>query len=262
MMSVAVSHRAALARDEREGYHRQGFLVARGLLSRQAIDEAIIEAEALRQRTDLITTANLRCRWQPHVETGECLFETFDPVIDIGPVCARLAAEPALLDLLAELYGEEACLFKDKLIYKPPGAKGYDLHQDYIAWPNFPRSFTTVLIPLDTADLDNGCTVVYPGLHQRCLSPEDGMYHSLSEETVSGVGGIPLVLQPGDVAVFGCLTPHCSSPNRSARWRRQLYLSYNAISDGGPRRTEHYQEFLGWLRERYAEYGKVNVYFE
>ena len=61
---------------------------------------------------------------QNNVFTGECTFETFDPVIDIAPVCDRLAHHPRLLDLLATLYGEPAQLFKDKLIYKPPGVKG------------------------------------------------------------------------------------------------------------------------------------------
>src|SRR5262249_40610016 len=45
-------------------------------------------------------------------------------------------------------------------------------------------------------------------------------------------------------------------------WRRQLYLSYNKLSDGGPQREAHYQEFHRWLRRRYAEHGKNDVYFE
>src|SRR5262249_4541650 len=83
--------------------------------------------------------------------------------------------DPRLLLALAALYGEGACLFKDKLIYKPPGVKGYSLHQDWIAWPGFPRSFLTVLVPLDRADADNGCTVVFPGYHHNgSLSPPAG----------------------------------------------------------------------------------------
>jgi hypothetical protein len=233
------------------------------LLRPADLNAACAEAEALLRRTDLIASANIRCRWQPHVETGDCLFECFDPVIDIGPACAELARDRRILDVLADLYGEEAYLFKDKLIFKPPGAKGYDLHQDYIAWPDFPRSFVTVLVPLDPSGLDNGCTVVYPGYHQAgSLSPEDGMYHSLSPDTVDESKAMPLVLEAGDVAMFGCFTPHGSAPNRSGRWRRQLYLSYNAASDGGDRRAAHYREFHAWLRDRYAEYGKHNVYFE
>ena len=40
---------------------------------------------------------------------------------------------PAPARRARRLYGEPACLFKDKLIYKPPGVKGYGLHQDWIA---------------------------------------------------------------------------------------------------------------------------------
>ncbi len=72
---------------------------------------------------------------------------------------------------------------------------------------------------------------------------------------------MPLVLQPGDVAVFGGFTPHRSDPNTSDRWRRQLYLSYNAHSDGGEQRTKHYEEFHAWLKVKYAEYGKTETYF-
>src|SRR5262249_14098860 len=144
----------------------------------------LAEAEALLLfRRELIDTANIRCRWQPHVETGECLFETFDPVIDLGPRCAAVATDARLLAALGDLYGEPAHLFKDKLIFKPPGAKGYDLHQDYISWDGFPRSFTTVLVPLDAADAENGCTRVWPGYHRAgYLSPLDGMYHSLPRQ--------------------------------------------------------------------------------
>ena len=73
---------------------------------------------------------------------------------------------------------------------------------------------------------------------------------------------MPLVLEPGDVAIFGGFTPHRSDPNVSDRWRRQLYLSYNALSDGGDQRAKHYREFHAWLKVKYAEYGKNETYFE
>lgn len=248
--------------EQKQAYERDGYLILRGVFSAAEIAAAATEAEQLVNRQDLIDTRNLRCRWQQTCADGECLFETFDPVIDLSPVCARLARDPRLLEALGELYGEPANLFKDKLIFKPPAARGYDLHQDYIAWPSFPRTFVTAAIAIDPCDLDNGCTVVYPGYHkQGCLSPEDGDYHPLPPETVDENTAVPLVLQPGDVAIFGCFTPHRSSPNTSDRWRRLLYLSYNAESDGGDRRAQHYREFLGWLRQKYAEYGKTNTYF-
>ena len=69
-------------------------------------------------------------------------------------------------------------------------------------------------------------------LQQGYLSPTDGMYHELSPASVDESNGVKLELMPGDVAMFGGNMPHRSAPNRSRSWRRQLYLSYNAKSDG------------------------------
>jgi 2-aminoethylphosphonate dioxygenase len=215
---------AALAEEQLQQYRQSGFLVLPGAFPVEEIAELAAEAEALAARKDLIDSKNLRCRWQNHIETGECLFECFDPVIDIGPVSARIATAPQILGPLASIYGDEPFLFKDKLIFKPPGAKGYGLHQDYIGWKDFPRTFVTVLVAIDAADPDNGATEVFPHYHQAgYLSPIDGEYHELPAEAVDPARGVKLSLQPGDIAFFGCFTPHRSAPNRTDSWRRQLY---------------------------------------
>jgi ectoine hydroxylase-related dioxygenase (phytanoyl-CoA dioxygenase family) len=183
-------------------------------------------------------------------------------VIDIAPVCRNIAQDARILDVLADLYGEPGCLFKDKLIFKPPGAKGYVLHQDFIAWPGFPRSFLTVLVPIDAADAENGCTECFAGYHHAGpLAPEDGQFHELSPEMFNPARGVKLELAPGDIAIFGGFTPHRSDPNRSSRPRRQLYLSYNAFSDGGEQRAKHYSEFHDYLRRKYGEHGINNTEF-
>ena len=63
----------------RLSYERDGFVVLRSLFDSTEIEAAAEEAAALLGRHDLISTRNLRCRWQPNVHTGECQFETFDP---------------------------------------------------------------------------------------------------------------------------------------------------------------------------------------
>jgi ectoine hydroxylase-related dioxygenase (phytanoyl-CoA dioxygenase family) len=260
MLKIADS--SALSTEQREFYHEQGYVVLRDFFSRALLAEAAEEADVLLGRHDLIAVENLRCRFQTNVQTGACTFETFDPIVDLSPACAQIAGDAGLLAVLAVLYGEPACLFKDKLIFKPPGVKGYGLHQDWIAWPGFPRSFLTVLVPFERADAGNGCTEVFPGYHKNgTLSPEDGNYHELPLDCIDPSRGVLLEMEPGDVAIFGGFTPHRSEPNRSPRWRRQLYLSYNKHSDGGPQREKHYEEFHRWLRVKYAEYGKHNLYF-
>lgn len=244
-------------------WHDDGFLVLREFFGRAAM--ASLDAAAQRLWADeqrLISPRNLRCRYMDHHVTGERLFECLDPVVDIAPEMLCIAFDDRLLRCLADLYRAPACLFKDKLIFKPPGARGYPLHQDYISWPNFPTSFLTVLIPLDAATEENGCTVVYRGEHQRgLLTPADGKFHPLSRDRVNERNRVPLELQPGDVAVFSGLTPHESSPNTTNQPRRQLYLSYNSQLDGGDQRAAHYRHFHQWLHAKYPQPESGDWYF-
>ena len=76
-------------------YHADGFLVVRQVFSAERIAELDAEAQRLQARTDLIDTNNIRCRWQNHVETGECRFDCFDPVIDLSDVVRTGGARSA-----------------------------------------------------------------------------------------------------------------------------------------------------------------------
>src|SRR5262245_54555738 len=103
-------------------YHRDGFLIIRRVFTGDDVAELEVEARRLLQLTELIDSDNIRCRWQNSVQTKECRFDCFDPVIDLSPVCARIARDPRLLALVSALYRQRAHLFKDKLIFKPAGA--------------------------------------------------------------------------------------------------------------------------------------------
>jgi hypothetical protein len=262
MATAHVGFSGYLGAEHLDQYRHDGFLIMRRVFSGDAIQLLQQDADRLLQRSDLIDSANIRCRWQNHIETGECRFDCFDPVIDLSEAFAGLARDQRIICAASAVYGEPACLFKDKLIFKPPGAAGYALHQDYISWDSFPESFITVIVAIDSATANNGATEVFPGYHKLgCMSPRDGMYHELSTAQVDLPKGVTLDLDPGDIAMFSGFTPHRSGPNHSDQWRRMAYLSYNASSDGGEQRDRHYAEFKAWLMECYAEYGRTNVYF-
>ena len=53
--------------------------------------------------------------------------------------------------------------------------------------------------------------------------PKTARGNSLLFVVVDEVEVVLLELLPGDVAVFDGFTPHRSDPNRSDRWRKQLY---------------------------------------
>jgi ectoine hydroxylase-related dioxygenase (phytanoyl-CoA dioxygenase family) len=120
----------------------------------------------------------------------------------------------------------------------------------------------TVLIPLDRVDQGNGCTEVFPGYHTNgLLRPRGREYAPLPSDAVDESKAVPLLLDLGDIALFDGFTPHRSAPNRSDRWRRQFFPSYNRFSEGGHQRPQHYQEFREYMRKRYAERGKKNTYY-
>ena len=200
---------------------------------------------ACSERRRLNRRKNLRCRWQTNVFTGECTFETFDPVIDLGPVCRQLAHDPRLLAVLRDLYGEPACLFKDKLILQAAGREGLRPAPGLDRLAGLPAQLPDgagPVRPAPTATTAAPWSIPATTSTAAC-SAQDGQYHELPAETVDESKAVPLELEPGDVAIFGGFTPHRSDPNVSDRWRRQLYLSYNELSDGGDQRDRALREF-------------------
>ena len=121
-------------------YQSNGFFVLRNVFDASEMRDLLAEADRLlAEHRDLISPHNLRCRYMAHHETGEPLFEVFDPVNDISPVCERFCKDSRILSVIESLYGEAACLFKEKLIFKPPGgprlqaASGYSFGVERIS---------------------------------------------------------------------------------------------------------------------------------
>jgi len=263
-MHPAQSDSIPLSAFELDEYRQAGFIVRRGTFTAGEMADLTAETNRLlTERRDLIDPCNLRCRFMAHVETGDKLFEVFDPVNDISPVCARITSDERLLALVESIMGEPACLFKEKLIFKPPGALGYNLHQDIPRyWDGFPRSFLTVLLPIDPSTEENGCTEVFRGYHHDFLSPADRPdQYMLPDDCVDPARRVSLVLQPGDVAIFHGLTPHRSAPNRSGDMRRVFYVSYNARSEGGDQRERHYHAFRARMRTHLSAQSDRALYF-
>jgi hypothetical protein len=214
-----------------------------------------------RERADLIDANNMRVRFKLHQQTNDPLFEVFDPIADLSPVARAITRDGRILDRLHDLYGQPAEVFKDKLIYKPPGAAGATLHQDWIAWPGFPESFLTVVVAIDPFTADSGATEVFPRCHTHgYLSAKDGQYHCLEPELLP-VAPVPLLLDPGDIAVFTCFTPHRSAANVTTQARRGYFISYNARSDGGDQYEKHYREFHAYLLAKAPAEKRSRLFF-
>lgn len=243
-------------------YERDGFAVLRQLLTPAKVERCRADLTRLAGDGTRGDALNLRYRMKLSATTGGEVLDAIDPVTDLAPSIAEVAEGPALSSVMREVFGETPRLFKDKAIIKPPGCPGYAWHQDFISWPFFPRSFTTVLVAIDGSDERSGCLEFMRGSHLKgYLSPTDGDFHDLEEGAFAREDRVAVALEPGDAVVFGAWTVHGSGVNRSPSARRHLYLSYNRESDGGDQRAAHYRYFHAWLRRRYGEYGAKDVYF-
>ncbi len=142
-----------------------------------------------------------------------------------------------LAGLLADLLGEPAVVFKDKINMKAAGGAGFAPHQDAPAYRDFGIDFhATVMVPVDAFTRENGCLEVAREASQPTLLAQnpDG---TLRADVVARLEYVPILAKPGDLIVFDSYVPHLSKPNRSADPRRSYYVTYNRRSAGDMRET-------------------------
>ncbi len=217
----------ALTRQQVETYHRDGYLIVRGVLDAATVVQLHDECDRL-WATIPAHRDNPRVQWRGRVDGGE-VADRIDPVLDISPVYDRLARDERLIAIAAGALDGTATVFKCKLITKRPGTLGYKMHQDYPYWEFLgapANDFVNVLVAFDPFDAANGATEVFPGLHHERIPPPPDAPHDADESLVDTSLGVLIELEPGDVALFHSMTPHRSGPNRDERDRRGLFLTY------------------------------------
>jgi ectoine hydroxylase-related dioxygenase (phytanoyl-CoA dioxygenase family) len=215
-------------------YDHCGYVAIRSIFSSDEVESWSAEADRLWHLPEVDDPRSSRVDWRTTI-AGTRTAERLDPVTDISPVFQHLSTDQRLLTLAGYLLGEEAILFKDKLIIKPPGVNGYPLHQDfaYIEHFGFEGSQQlAVCIAIDATDVAAGPIEFFPFLHHRRLPSPPGRPGEADEAALDMDSGELLQMEPGDMVIFSSLCPHRSAPNRSGHCRRLLFLTYNARSSG------------------------------
>lgn len=163
-----------------------------------------------------------------------------------------------LAPLVAQLLGEECCLFKEKMNIKHPrGGGGYAAHFDgpSVAATDLAEKFVTAQLAIDDQTLENGTLeVVMPRSacpwFDDCLSEEEcvqaamiapidndpdagGRMGAIAPEIAAECSWQAVPCPAGSVLLFHGLFPHRSPANKSNGVRRTGYFIFNAKSDGG-----------------------------
>lgn len=150
---------------------------------------------------------------------GKEVIEQISRICDFGRAIKELTSNESIQRVLSLLYNNaSASLFKDKIIYKPPGAKGALLHQDYAYWQGFPHSLLTVAIPMDDCSKGNDCTYLLSPRREQLLYVERILCIKSGQLNLDDV--TPREMRRGDIYVFDCFTPRSSYDNGSNTSRR------------------------------------------
>lgn len=254
--------------EQLERYHRDGFLHLPGVFSLDEVKAIQRECARLQGIPEMADPRNLRTVTR-RTTAGGMVVDRLDPVADLSEVFHAVVHDPRLLAVAESVLGGPPCLFKDKLIFKNPGAFGYGAHQDFTVWRSLgvpALGLLSILLAVDAANAANGAVRFYPGLHSdhHCEAELEDIFGPTSgitpAEVLAQSEGVVPELQPGDAVVFSSLCPHDSDPNHTAESRRSYFITYNDAGFGDLRQA-YYEAFREMMKSDRAAAGQADWFF-
>ena len=224
-----------LSNEELIKFEKDGYLIIHNLFSENELLEAEKTIEEFsNKKTEDWEIGKEMAYYETNLKSNLRVLSRVEKTIEYHESISKIANSKKLKACLDDLLGEGCILFKDKINFKRPGGLGWAPHQDVQArWDYFASYFMNALITIDDNDIDNGCLYVAPGHHKRKLI---GKYdEKLSGSDLDGMNFVPLIAARGDTIFFDGFLPHKSDANTGERSRRNIYLTYNRISEGNKR---------------------------
>ena len=151
--------------------------------------------------------------------------------------------------LASDIFGTDCKYGHDEAIFKSPGSKSVDWHQDqtYSKYDK-DKQCVSIWIPMQrTGPANGGMQYVVdkaPGLlaHEK-VTPDSFMYH-ISEEQIPKASVVSPEMEPGDVCVHTPLSVHRSHPNNSHEVRVAWILQFNKYGASRFFRWNNLKRFL------------------
>ena len=199
-----------------ERYRRDGFVHIPGLLPADEMPAlaAAVDAAVAKRKTHDTRSLDEKSPYEQSFIQCQYLWEDFP---DVRP----LMFHPALGAALGALLGAERVrLWHDQALYKEPGGRETDAHQDHAYWPIAETDTVTAWIPLTEIDAATGCMGYVPGSHLGEVEfvdifSEPGSGAALVARQAAAPVWVPC--KRGDVIFHHGRTVHLAKPNRSAR---------------------------------------------
>ena len=220
-------------------YHEKGWLLARRFV-------APFEVETLARWTDELVARpeepgkHMIYREPSLRDAGMRVIQRIENFCPYHPGFDAFVRAGRLREAVDQLFGETACLFKEKINFKMSGGAGFEPHQDQQAgWSRYASMFITAMVTIDQATIENGCLEMSDGARLTELIGAE--WQPLDVAEMKGFSLVPVPTGPGDVLFFDSYAPHASKANMTDHPRRILYLTYNAAAEGD-HRTRYFAE--------------------
>lgn len=228
----------SLTTEQKAQFDRDGFLAMRGLFSPAEIEEIrgtfmdMAKDGPVPGLSDL-PKAGPMSGSDPLARYPRMMHPHKHPDKPVGPLAMRFMRDQRLRPILTELFdGEDPFAAQSMFYFKPPGARGQDLHQDNFYLRVKPGTCMAAWVAVDDADAGNGGMMCVPQtatLAIACPETSDATLSFTAEhvEPPPGLSPQMMELKAGDVLFFNGSVIHGSTPNTSAdRFRRSLIFHY------------------------------------
>ncbi len=239
-------------------FERDGFLVVRHMYDAQEMVQLSSWIDEIAARTPQAGKQMMYYE-DSLLEKGKKILSRIEKFTEYHEGLKKFIYDQGMTGRAAELLGEPAVLFKEKVNFKLPGGGGFKPHQDIQpGWDDYAPFFISVLVTVDKSTVENGCLELSAGHHKRGLLGKK--WEPLTEEELKGVEFAKYPMEPGDVAFFDCFVPHQSEPNLTNERRRNLYLTFNRLSDGDHREKYYADKRKNYPPDYEREPGKVYTF--
>ncbi|MAI80195.1 MAG: hypothetical protein CL917_14700 [Deltaproteobacteria bacterium] len=221
-----------LTQKQIDTFQRDGFLVVPGALSADEVESfgtAVDYAVKQRSRGDhrsveektIYEQSFIQCMnlWEDHPDVRVATFNR-----GLAEMAALLLDTPGIR------------VWHDQALYKEPGGRETDAHQDLPFWPIRPAHQVTAWIPFQGVTQEMGAMAYLPGSHRvglkkfvditHLMHPEP--YPILEDPAVAAIEPVWVECMPGDVVFHHSLTVHLASPNTTDQMRRVFCIIYFA----------------------------------
>jgi ectoine hydroxylase-related dioxygenase (phytanoyl-CoA dioxygenase family) len=215
-----------------ERFRTDGFVVVPDVFTDEELDHfgAGVDAAVADDMADDVRTLAEKSRSEQSFL--QCLY-LWTRYPDVLP----FTCHPRLAATAAHLVGADAVrIWHDQALYKEPGGRPTDPHQDQPFWPIAEPRTITAWIPLDGSTVAGGAMAYYPGSHRIGLERYVDIFgpetpdHIGNDPALVGTEPVRVEVPRGGVAFHHGLTAHLAEPNRTDRVRRVHTVIY--VADG------------------------------